>query len=84
MNYTLTALPAGEGTYRIPSLLLRGVTVPTVTALLTDDGWLPFVDGESIDLEARSFCVRTCLHRCIAAYLRRHGVNPALNVRLEG
>jgi hypothetical protein len=84
MNYTLTALPAGEGTYRIPSLLLRGVTVPTVTTLLTADGWTPFVDGESLDLEARSWCVRTSLHRCIAAYLRRHGVNPALNVRLEG
>ena len=81
MNYTLTALPAGAGTYRIPAFTLAGVAVPMTTIVLMDGNrWVPFIDGENLRDDFASVCERTAFHRCIAAYLQRHDRNPPLRV----
>ena len=83
MTKTLTALPAGEGTLRIPAFQIQRVAVPMATALFIDNQWVPFIDGESLSKQHASSCPRGALHRCIANYLHRHNQNPSLRVVLE-
>ena len=80
MKTTLTAIPAGEGVYRIPASLIQRIKVPMVTALFIDNQWVPFIDGEQPSKVFASGCPRGALHRCVANYLHRNNANPGLNV----
>jgi hypothetical protein len=84
MKTTLTALPAGAGVFRIPSFRVANITVPMVTALFVDNQWMPFIDGENLQKQYASSCVRLSLHLCIANYLQRQGRNPSIDVVIEG
>jgi hypothetical protein len=84
MKTTLTALPAGAGVFRIPSFRVANITVPMVTALFVDNQWMPFIDGENLQKQYASGCVRLSLHRCIANYLQGQGRNPSIDVVIEG
>lgn len=82
MKTTLTAIPAGEGVYRIPASIIQRVKVPMATALFINNQWVPFIDGESMGRQYESSSPTLSLHRCVANYLHRHNANPGLRIVL--
>ena len=70
----ITALPAGQGVYRIPAFMLQGVQVPMCTIMLYRSGWVANLDGYAVKHDVVGSTVAECARQRVVNHLADNGV----------